>query len=247
MDVIRLIILLVLLISLVIPASIIFIVVRGNDKKTFENIKLEERKNSIFKYVKGTDFSEIIIIYRYFSKIKGIVYSDINTDTINDEDFSFINEFRVKKMFKVAEIIKNGSRFWVVDEIKEIYDGKIENILSFNMNQFSIVKTHKDTVSNRTTYNKLNLEIKMGYKLLKGSKKFELITAENESFIMISGSRSVDSQIDMSNLEEYLKKVYLPKGWTLKISEVEEDIIYNVDGMTAIVEDEYQNIYLLNK
>ncbi|MGL4741442.1 MAG: hypothetical protein ACRC41_11655 [Sarcina sp.] len=247
MDVIKLIILLVLLISLVIPIIIIFIVVRGTNKTTFENIKLEDRKKSIFKYVKNSNFSEIVVLYRYFNKVKCIVYSDLDNETINDEDFSFINDFRVKKMFKVADVIKNGSRFWVIDEIEDLYNGKTQNILGYAMREFTCIITDKETVSNKTTYNKLNVEINFGYKVLKGSKRFQLINENNESFTMVSASRVVDSAINMENLHNYMEKVYLPKGWKIKISEVEEDILYNKNGKVEVIEDEYQNIYLMDR
>ncbi|MGL4989901.1 MAG: hypothetical protein ACRCYE_05545 [Sarcina sp.] len=247
MDAIRLIILLVLLISLVIPIIIIFIVVRGTNKATFENVKLEERDKSIFKYVKNTNFSEIAVLYRYFNKIKCVVYSDHDNEIINDEDFSFINDFRVKKMFKVADVIKNGSRFWAIDEIEDLYEARNKNILGYTMREFTFVITDKDTVSNKTTYNKLNVELNFGYKILKGSTRYQLINEENETFTMISASRVVDSSINKDNLHSYMEKVYLPKGWQIKISETEEDIIYNIRKKTFVVEDAYQNIYLMDK
>ena len=225
---------------------IAFPFIQGNTKAQFDSFTQTELKNPTPMLVRGQPYNEILVVYRYFDKLKAGVYNDIGERLIPEEEFLSIDPKAVQKEFGAMTVIMNGPRFWVMDEITGYYVGPKKVIAGHPMNQPGILNLSLINLFNRLPYSVSSVTRKTTYTFKAGEKFYELINDKNEVFTMQSGSREVDTTLTINHLDELGARLKLPQGWTYRVRVLDHDVTYHVDGTAYVVQDEFRNTYQKN-
>jgi len=225
---------------------IIYPLARGNTKEQFASIQQSEISNPEPRKVRGEPYNEILVVYRHFNQIKAGVYNDIGEKHISEQDFAGIDTNAVKKEYGAMAVIKNGPRFWVMDEITGYYNGTERTIAGYKMNQPGILNLSVSDLKNRTAYSVHEVNRKTTYTYKKGEKVYELVSNNNEVYTMQSASREIDNNLTLADLDNLGSRLQLPDGWNYRVRVLDEDETYQIDGAASIIQDEFRNSYQRN-
>ncbi|OBR65730.1 hypothetical protein A7K91_14305 [Paenibacillus oryzae] len=226
--------------------AFLFPLVRGNTKEQYNSIAQTEISRPEPRAVRGQTYNEILVVYRYFNHIRAGVYNDIGKTLISEEAFAAIDTEAVKKQFGAMAVLKNGPRFWVMDEITGYYNGTEKTIAGYSMNQPGILNLSLSDLNNRTPYGLHQVIRKTTYTFKKGEKVYELVSDQNEVYTMQSASREVDQTLSLTDLDDLGSRLDLPDGWIYRVRVLEEDVTYHIDGIADVIQDEFQNSYQKN-
>lgn len=232
-----------IIIATVVLICAIYPLVRGNTKEQFMSVTQSEVSNPQPREVRGEPYNEILIVFRYFGQIRAGVYNDIGETYISERDFADIDADTVKKEFGAMEVIKNGPRFWVMDEITGYYNGEEKTIAGYKMNQPGILNLSFSDLKNRAAYSIHKVNRKTTYTYKKGEKVYELISDKNEVYTMQSASREIDSDLTIAALDNLGSRLELPDGWVYRVRVLDQDATYQIDGTAYVIQDEFQNSY----
>jgi hypothetical protein len=227
-------------------ALFVYPAIRGNTKAQFDSITQHEIENPTPMKVRGQPYNEILVVFRYFNKIKAGVYNDIGKPFISEEDFSKISTDEIKKELGAAAVIKNGPRFWVMDEITGFYNGSERTIAGHQMNQPGILNLTTDDLKNRTPYSTRQINRKTAYTYYKGEKVYQIITDKGEIYTMQAASREIDKNLSINDLDNLGSRLKMPAGWTYKVTVLQSDVTYKIDGTAYVIQDDFQNSYQKN-
>lgn len=230
-------------ILLILFVFVIYPIIRGNSKVQFDSITQHEIEHPSPKKVRGSSYNEILVVYRYFNKLKAGVYNDIGKALIAEEDFAKISTEEVKKEFGATAVIKNGPRFWVMDEITGYYNGSEQIIANHLMNQPGILNLSFQDLKNRIPYSVHQINRKTDYTYYKNQKVYQIVTDQGDVFTMQSASKEVDKEITIDTLDNLGLKLNLPAGWSYQMSVLKENVTYHIDGTAYVLQDEFLNTY----
>jgi len=231
---------------LVVVLILAFPLVRGNTKAKYDSIAQTEVHDPQPRLVRGEPYNEILVVYRYFINLKAGVYNDIGKTLISEEAFAAIDIETIKQEFGAMTVIKNGPRFWVMDEITGYYNGEERKIAGYWMNQPGILNLSLDSLFKRSPYSVTTVTRKTTYTFKAGEQVYELINDKNEVFTMQSGSREIDPTLTIDDLDQLGSRLDLPEGWTYRVRTLDENVTYHVDGLAYIIQDEFRNSYQKN-
>ena len=116
-------------------ALTLYPLIRGNKTEEMMRIAQTEVQNPQPRKVRGEPYNEILIVYRHFGEIKAGVYNDIGETLISEEAFAAIDTDAIKREYNAVAVMKNGPRFWVMDEITGYYGGEERVLAGYRMNQ----------------------------------------------------------------------------------------------------------------
>lgn len=235
-----------LVVFVILLAFVSYPAIRGNTKAQFDSITQYEVENSAPMRVRGKPYNEILVVYRYFNKIKAGVYNDIGQPLISADDFAKISTDDVKKNFVATAVIKNGPRFWVMDEITGYYNGEQKNIAGHPMNQPGILNLSTNDLKNRAPYRIHQINRKTDYTYFKGQKIYELVSDKGEVYTMQAGSREIDKNLTINDLDNIGSRLKLPAGWKYQVLVLQADVTYKIDGTAYVIQDDLQDTYQKN-
>lgn len=235
------------LIVAVIAACTLYPLARGNTKQQMESIAQTEVQNPQPRKVRGEPYNEILIVYRYFGEIKAGVYNDIGEPLIDEDAFRAIDTDAIKKEFGAVAVLKNGPRFWVMDEITGYYGGTARVLAGYQMNQPGVLNLHVSDLTNRAPYTVHQVNRKTTYTYDQGKKVYELISNQGDVYTMQSASREIDATLTIAELDHLGDRLSLPDGWSYRVRVLSENATYQIDGTASVIQDELQNSYQKNE
>ena len=228
-------------------ALTLYPLIRGNTTEEMMRIAQTEVQNPQPRKVRGEPYNEILIVYRHFGQIKAGVYNDIGETLINEEAFAAINTDAIKREYNAVAVMKNGPRFWVMDEITGYYGGVERVLAGYRMNQPGVLNLSISDLTNRSAYEVHKVNRKTTYTYYQGEKVYELITDKGEVYTMQSASREIDPNLTIANLDSLGDRLQLPEGWTYRVRVLGEEETYQIDGVANVIQDEFQNSYQKNE
>lgn len=235
---------------ILLAASVLLVVLyplaRGNTKEQYNSISQTEISDPEPRTVRGEPYNELLVVYRYFHQLRAGVYNDIGKPLISEADFDAIDTDMVKKQFGAMTVLKNGPRFWVMDEITGYYNGAERTIAGHPMNQPGILDLSLSDLRNRKPYSEHQVTRKTTYTFKRGEKVYELVSDQNEVYTMQSASREIDKTLTLQELDNLGSRLALPEGWDYRVRVLDEDVTYHIDGTAVVIQDEYQNSYQKN-
>lgn len=234
------IVLLALLVVLAYPA------IRGNTKEQLASIDQADLSNPQPKRLRGEAYHEVIVLYRYFNQIKAGVYSDTGEPLISDDVFARMDVDEIRKELGAMAVLKNGPRFYVVDEITGYRMGAERNIGGHRMTQPGVVKLTFGHLLKRSPYTVKEVNRKTTYLFKKGEKVYELANPQNEVFTMQAASREIDKGLEIGDLDNLAARLNLPEGWKYRVRLLEADVKYEVADIAYVIQDDLQNTYQKN-
>ncbi|MGL5819455.1 MAG: hypothetical protein ACRCYR_17970 [Phycicoccus sp.] len=218
--------------------------VRGNTDEQLAGIAPREVADPRPRMVRGEPYHEVLVVYRQLATLRAAVYNDIGKPLIGDEEFARIDTGAVADELGAMTAIKNGPRFWVMDEITGYRAGADRVIAGHPMSQPGVLDLSLSDLANRSPYTGREVHRTTTYTYRKGQRVYELVTDRGEVFAMQSGSREVDAGLALESLDTLGPRlVDLPPGWSYRVRTADRDETYHVDGLARVVQDEFRNSY----
>lgn len=237
----------IIILVVAILALTLYPLIRGNTTEEMMRIAQTEVQNPQPRKVRGEPYNEILIVYRHFGQIKAGVYNDIGETLISEKEFAAIDTDAIKREYNAVAVIKNGPRFWVMDEITGYYGGAQRVLAGYRMNQPGVLNLNLSDLTNRSAYEVHKVNRKTTYTYYLGEKVYELITDKGEVYTMQAASREIDPNLTMDDLDTIGERLQLPEGWTYRVRILDADVTYQIDGVANVVQDEFQNSYQKNE
>jgi len=226
--------------------GILYPLARGNTKEQFMSIAQTEISHPQPRAVRGQPYHEILVVYRYFNQIRAGVYNDIGKTLISEPDFAAMDTDAIKQELGAMAVIKNGPRFWLMDEITGYYNGAERTIAGYTMNQPGTVDLSLADLKSRTPYSMHKVNRKTTYTFKKGEKVYELVSDQNEVYTMQSASLEIDKSLSLTDLDRLGERLKLPDGWVYRVRVLDEDVTYDINGTAELIQDEFLNSYQKN-
>ncbi|MFK7770992.1 MAG: hypothetical protein AB8F94_02590 [Saprospiraceae bacterium] len=227
--------------------TLIFFFGRGTPKKeivipTF--IKLETP--SSIGQGRPIPYHEVLVGYRNWYNYHLIVYNDLN-DVLSKKEFDNLEEDKIKKETNADIVIKNGPRFWVLDEISGKSKSPIWTLQGHKYIVPAYLKLNVLDLLNRKPYNPMEVIRDTKYVYYKNSLLYKLISPSGEEYIMQAASQEIDTTLKLLDLEVLEKKLNLERGWKYELEKTSSEFILESNGKTKIVQDDLRNTYQLNR
>lgn len=232
---------------LVIVVTFIYPLLRGNTREQFDSINLTELKTPVYQQVRGQEYGEVVAVYRYFNNLKAaIYYTNFGEAKLMDEQYEKIKTEDAKKQLGTFYAIKNGPRFWVIDEITGYYMGKSEIISGYKFEHPGVLSLTMADLKKRKPYEEKAVNRKTLYRCRKGEKIYELISDKGVVYTMQSASRETDKNLTFTDLDSLGSSLKLPKGWKYQVRVLDKDEVFNIKNTAYVIQDNLNNTYQRN-
>jgi hypothetical protein len=219
---------------------------RGNSKAQINSFQLNDNKDSKPKLVRGNPYHEFLIIFRHYFKLYAVVYNDIGKVLMPDQVFAEIDTEVLKEEFGAIEVVKNGPRFFVMDEIVGYSNGKARIFGGYTMDHIANLKLPISIAKKRNPYEEQYVNRKTKYTFYAGEKIYEIISDTNEVYTLQSCSREIDVNLTIDDLDNLGSRLQLPRGWEYRARTLNENVSYYIDGSAYVLQDEFKNSYQKN-
>lgn len=225
----------------------IFFFGRGTAKKnitfpTFENLE----KPSSIGQGRPIPYHEILIGYRNWFNYHVIVYNDLN-DVLSENEFDNLKEDKIKNETNADIVIKNGPRFWVLDEISGKRKSPIWTLQGHEYIVPAYLNLNVLELLNRKPYNPMEVTRDTKYVYYQNSLVYKLISPTGEEYIMQAASQEIETTLNLTDLETLANKLNLKNGWKYEVERISSEFVLESNGKTKIVQDNLRNTYQLNR
>lgn len=206
-------------------------------------VKLE--KPSSIGQGRPIPYHEILVGYRNWFDYYVIIYNDLN-NTLTKDEFDNLDVDKIEKETNANIVIKNGPRFWVLDEISGKSKSPFWKLQGHEYLVPGFVKLNVLKLSNRKPYIPMEVNRDTKYIYYSNTLIYKLISPHGEEYIMQSASQEVDTSLKLENLELLENKLNLKTGWKYEVERISTEFILESNGKTKIVQDELRNTYQIN-
>jgi len=189
-------------------------------------------------------YNEVLVAYRNWFHYDVIIYNDLN-HVLTKKEFEDLDIAKIKDETKASLVIKNGPRFWVLDEI---IGKSIPPRWTLQNHEFLVpgfVRLSAVNLINRSPYKVLEVTRDTKYVYYKNTKIYKLVSPSGQVFVMQAASQEVDPNLKLSDLEDLNDRLVLAKGWKYKVELLSEPLVSESKGKTLIVQDDLRNTYQL--
>lgn len=184
----------------------------------------------------------------------GIRVSVFNTMGLSDcpaEQWAEIDTDAITEAYDLLGAIRNGPRYWVVNEIVSPSGlSSTGQVSEFNGLEMRLVAQINATPAQAASmslapYSQQEVIRDTIYTYNAGSRVYELVSPGGDIYRMQSYSQEVDSTLTIDDLETLGERLELPDGWSFQTHILEEDSFLTADGIAYLVSDELNNAYQL--
>jgi len=144
------------------------------------------------------------------------------------------------------QIIKNGPRYFVMDDIERISNGTappMQEVAGIQMIQVASVEANPSQAAQRTPYEACLVDRSNVFTYDVGTEVYELTSDKGDVYIMQSYAQIVDPTLTADDLPELGSRLELPDGWTYTSRVLEEPIVVTASEPIEVLQDELQNSY----
>ncbi len=144
------------------------------------------------------------------------------------------------------QVIKNGPRYFVVDNNERLAGGgvlPIQEVAGIQMFRVASVTADPSQAANRTPYQPAVVDRNNVFTYNAGSEVYELTSTEGDVYIMQSYAQIVDPTLTRDDLPGLGSRLDLPEGWTYSSRVLEEPIVLTASEPIEVLQDELQNSY----
>jgi hypothetical protein len=143
--------------------------------------------------------------------------------------------------------ILNGPRYWAMDSIAKIREGKkvTKTFGGIPMDEEATVSVG-DLVTARTPYQPHEVDRKAAFTFNRGRRVFELTAPDGSTYVMQSWSQQVDATLSAADLPELGSRLKLPAGWRYSSRVLSSPLTVQTTGVVAhVLMDDLQDSYSL--
>lgn len=220
---------------------------RGSSSAQLRRLEMKMKDEpAVIENVRGKIYFELFTAYRKFRNIEAGIYNTIKRIPVPLNDWDNLDIEIIKKELGAAAIIKNGPRFWVMDELCGYYTGESRVFAGYTFDLVARLSRRADDISRRDNYTEQNINRYTDFIFHKGKKIYELISDKGIVYTLQAASQEIIKDQKPEDLDSLPEKLKLPEGWTFRARILTEDVIFEIRGEAHIIQDEYRNTYQRN-
>jgi len=191
----------------------------------------------------GRRYCELFLVRKRASGYAADVFNTYGLNSCPAAKWTAIDTGAVAKANHALVVVRNGPRYWAMDEIEKYQQGHqvIKNLGGLAMIEEAVLalgslSTKPYTVHrvNRTTIFVWN----------KGRRIYELHRPDGSTWVMQAWSRQIDPTLGLGDLAGLGKRLRLPVGWrysTVRLKKTLRAVTVNTDAQ--VLQDDLDNSY----
>lgn len=233
--------------SLLAGAALVIKKFKGSSGSQLSRLKMKLKEEpAVIENTRGKLYFEIFTAYRIFREIKAGIYNTTKRIPVPIEDWENLDTDKIKKELGAAAIIKNGPRFWMMDELHGYYRGESREFSGYTYDLVATLSRRSSDINKRENYTEQIIDRYTDFIFLKGRKIYELITDKEVVYTMQAASQEVIKEMKPEDLDSLSEKLKLPEGWTFRVRTLADDVIFKIRGEAHVIQDEFRNTYQRN-
>lgn len=233
--------------SLLAGASITAKKLKGSSGSQLSRLQMKMKEEAaVIENTRGKIYFELFTAYRIFRDIKAGVYNTTRRIPVPVDEWENLDTDKIKKELGAAAIIKNGPRFWVMDELRGYYSGESRVFGGYTYDLVATLSRRSSEINKRQNYTEQIIDRYTDFIFLKGRKIYELITDKNVIYTLQAASQEIIKDQKPEDLDSLQEKLKLPDGWTFRIRVPADDVIFKIRGEAHVIQDEFRNTYQRN-
>ena len=194
-------------------------------------------------------YCEILLLHAAGMSATGCVY---NTTTVNmcpPAKWEAIDPKNLIREYQLDEVIMNGPRAWVYDQVTIATKGTALSIDGLEMKPIAKVNLPPGAwfaSHAQKPYTESSIARDTVYTYVANKPVYKLVDANANpprTYIMQSYSRTVDPTLTIGQLANLDKKLVLPCGWSYVVETPAQDLVVKSGGTAHITQDSLQNTY----
>ena len=146
-----------------------------------------------------------------------------------------------------AQIVTNGPRWWVFDEIGGVLDSAVVNFATLGMNKAAVLNF--PTFAPPAAFTEITVQRTSTWVYNKGTYLRVLTSPAGKKYVMQAYTTQVSTKVKASNLNTLASGtkplVTLPTGWKYSAYKAKSKLTILAPGTMTIVQDNLKNTYSL--
>ena len=196
--------------------------------------------------LRGVRYCEIFVITSRLTHITGAVYNTLGLNECPAEEWQALDPDALKKAFKARAVVKNGPRYFLMDQNALQNPGAIVSADGLQLRLVATIRLPMGSVSRgnkRKPYTEHTIERSTSYMFSGGTLVYELVDPRGQVYIMQSYAQIVDPTLTEASLETLASRLRLPEGWHYRVRRLDQDYIVETSGEAHVIQDDFENTY----
>ncbi|MEM7336244.1 MAG: hypothetical protein AAF490_29455 [Chloroflexota bacterium] len=192
-------------------------------------------------------YCEVIPVFRSGTTLNLEVYNTVGLNDCPEEAWGELDEEDMADEFGAVQIIANGPRFLLVNEVgasDAMIEGKVSDFGGIEMRLAATIETElSGGMVGETFYEANAVQRTTTFTFYAGDMVYELISPEGDVYRMQSYTHQVDPTLTIDDLEMLGARLSLPEGWRYQARVLSEGSQMVADGLAFVLNDEFLNAY----
>lgn len=199
--------------------------------------------------VRNVRYCEVIPTYRQRLTLRSEVYNTLGLNDCPADSWATLEADALKAELEALNVILNGPRYWVLDEISAVGGVTAEEkptttFGELEMKLQAIVETRiTGNLVGKEVYSPNTVERDTRYVFYGGELIYVLTSPDDTVYVMQSYAQIVDPNLTINDLETLGERLNLPEGWEYRPIQLEEDFVLTSNGQTTVITDDFSNTY----
>lgn len=195
--------------------------------------------------IRNARYCEIIPLELTLKGLKASVYNTLGHDTCPEDKWKALSESELRHHFGVLEVIRNGPRYFVMDNI--IPSGATAAGEVITLGGIVLQKRAEVWPSLRQAmeppFTEQTVDRSTVYRFRAGKPIFQLTGPDGSVYVMQSYAAIVDPALTYDDLPKLGARLKLPAGWSYSTRTPDEDLMLGAKDKAIVVQDDLKNTY----
>lgn len=214
-----------------------------------ETTAQQETTNPPLTDLRNYRYCEIIPVYRERLTLRMEVFNTLSFNECPADLWETIDAETLKKDLGALQVVVNGPRYWVLDEL--VGEGGITSegeMASFNGIDMALRGVLESSVMGSVVgeefYTPNTISRSTSYTFYKNELVYLLVDpVQGDVYIMQSYSQGIDPNLSIGDLTTLGDRLELPEGWRYEAVRLSKDFVLSSGGQTTIINDEFASTY----
>lgn len=196
-------------------------------------------------------YCEVLLANFQDGKVRAEVHNTAELSSCPQDQWDTLDAGVIAQERGFMRAIKNGPRFWVLDEIiannpDSMMNKPVSKFGDIPMRLVATVELAAPVLGGQSGYSPNRVARDTVFQFFVGRRVYQLQSPEGKRYIMQSFTRAIDSDQQLDDLISLGDHLQLPPRWefTTKVLETSLDV-YSAKGIAEVVTDDFGNTYQL--
>lgn len=194
-------------------------------------------------------YCEIIPVYRERLTLRMEVFNTLSFNECPADLWETIDAETLKKDLGALQVVVNGPRYWVLDELVGeggvTSEGVMANFNGIDMALRAVLEASvMGNVVGEELYTPNTVARSTKYTFYENEFVYLLVDPlQGDVYIMQSYAQIIDPELSIDDLETLGERLDLPEGWRYEAVRLSKDFVLSSGGQTTVINDDFLNTY----